>query len=79
MKGNICGNKIKELRTSKQWSQVELSAALSVDYGLVLDQSDISEIERGVRGVKDYELKALAEIFGVKITSLIEDSFNEYF
>lgn len=43
--------------------QVGLAAALLVDHGINMDQSDISEIERGVRGVRDYELRAFASIF----------------
>jgi transcriptional regulator with XRE-family HTH domain len=42
--------------------QIELAVALSVDYGLKLEQSDISEIERQVRSVKDFELEAIAQI-----------------
>lgn len=45
--------------------QVELAAALVVDFNIKLDQSDISEIERGVRGVKDFELDAIAYVLNV--------------
>jgi transcriptional regulator with XRE-family HTH domain len=40
--------------------QAELAAALSVNANLWLNQSDISEIERGVRGIRDFELDAIA-------------------
>ena len=53
-------------------AQVKLSAALQGDYDINIDQSDISEIERKVRGVKDYELKAIADILDVNIYGLIE-------
>ena len=53
--------------------QVELAAALLVDRGIKMDQSDISEIERGVRGVRDYELKAFALIFDVSADLLLEE------
>lgn len=46
-------------------SQVELAAAIFVDFELPMDQSDISEIERRVRGVKDFELHAFAIVLGV--------------
>ena len=36
---------------------MDLAVALSEDWGIKMTQSDISEIERGVRGVKDFELK----------------------
>lgn len=54
---NISGARIKEARERLGGGQVELAAALDVDFEIKLDQSDISEIERQVRGVKDYELE----------------------
>lgn len=68
---NICGKNVKKLRKEKGWDQVELAAALSVEHNINLDQSDISEIERCFRGVRDYELKALAVIFGVSVELLL--------
>ncbi len=62
---NISGARIKQARERRGLDQVDLAAALSVDYGIKLDQSDISEIERGIRGVKDYELDAIARVFEV--------------
>ncbi len=45
--------------------QSELAAALQVDFQIKLDQSDISEIERQVRGVKDFELDAFSRVLAV--------------
>ena len=73
MKANICGDKIKSLREDSNMKQVDLSAAMKIDHEIEIDQSDISEIERGVRGVKDYELKAIAEIFEVTTDWLLEE------
>ena len=73
MKTNLCGRKIKHLRESAGMGQVELAAALLVDHHIKMDQSDISEIERGVRGVRDYELKAFALIFDVSADLLLEE------
>lgn len=73
MKANISGLKIKELRLAKKLGQVDLATAMSIDYDIKIDQSDISEIERQARGVKDYELKAIAEIFSVTVDSLLVD------
>jgi hypothetical protein len=42
-----------------------LAAALNVDYGVKLEQSDISEIERQVRAVKDYELDAISRVLDI--------------
>lgn len=70
-KANICGDKIKEARIERELSQVDISAALDVDYDIKLDRSDISEIERGVRGVKDFELLAFAKILNVSPSWLL--------
>ncbi|MEH2425755.1 MAG: helix-turn-helix transcriptional regulator [Nostoc sp.] len=57
---NIIGFRVREAREKRGWDQVELAATLFVDFKIKLEQSDISEIERQVRGVKDYELNAIA-------------------
>ena len=64
-KANISGDRIREIRTQKELGQVEISAALDVEHNIKLSQSDISEIERGERGIKDYELNAIAYILEV--------------
>lgn len=68
---NICGQRIRQAREKLGWDQNELAAALQVDFRLKLDQSDISEIERRVRGVKDYELDAIARLLGVSLEWLL--------
>ncbi len=68
---NICGKRIRLARTDKEWDQVELAAALSVDHGLDLTQSTVSAIERGSRGVSDIELVALADVLEVSATWLL--------
>lgn len=62
---NISGARIKKAHDERRMDQVELAATLSVDFNIRVDQSDISEIERGVRGVKDFELDAIARILNV--------------
>ena len=62
---NISGPRIKQARERIGWDQNELAAALQVDFEIKLDQSDISEIERQKRGVKDFELDALSRLLGV--------------
>lgn len=65
---NIAGPRIKEARLKAEMNQADLAAALSVDYDITLDRSDISEIETQVRGIKDYELDAIARILDVDVT-----------
>jgi transcriptional regulator with XRE-family HTH domain len=76
---NISGPRIKQAREQLGWDQSELAAALFVDFQIKLDQSDISEIERQKRGVKDYELDAIARILGVTPQWLLrgEENSNE--
>ena len=56
---------IRQVRLQHGLDQVELAAALNVDYGVKLEQSDISEIERQVRSIKDYELDAIAKVLDI--------------
>ncbi len=62
---NISGVRIRQVRRQHGLNQVELAAALNVDYGIKLEQSDISEIERQVRSLKDYELDAIAKVLDI--------------
>lgn len=62
---NLSGNRIKERRNILGLTQVDVAASLEVDLGIRLDRSDISEIERGVRAIKDTELAAFAKVLGI--------------
>lgn len=62
---NICGSRIRQMRRQHGLDQVELAAALNIDYGIKLEQSDISEIERQVRSLRDYELDAIAKVLDI--------------
>lgn len=64
-KQNISGLRIRQARLQLGLDQVELAAALNVNYGVKLEQSDISEIERQVRCVKDYELDAISRVLDI--------------
>ncbi|MEA5593345.1 helix-turn-helix transcriptional regulator [Rivularia sp. UHCC 0363] len=64
-KQNISGSRIRQVRLKHDLQQVELAAALNVDYGVKLEQSDISEIERQVRSLKDYELDAISRVLDI--------------
>jgi transcriptional regulator with XRE-family HTH domain len=62
---NISGPRIRQARERMGWQQSDLAAALEVDFNIKLDQSDISEIERQKRGVKDFELDAISRLLRV--------------
>lgn len=71
---NISGPHIRKIRQALGLQQIELAVALSVDYGLKLEQSDISEIERQVRSVKDFELEAIAQVLDIDPVLLLRGS-----
>lgn len=77
MAANVCGPRVRAAREKLGMSQVDLAAAMTVDHKIELDQSDISEIERGVRGVKDYELLALASVLDVDVRWLLLDGSTQ--
>lgn len=68
---NISGIRIKQRREELGIDQSDLAAALRIDYQLQLSQSDVSEIERGARGIKDYELDAIARTLQISPTWLL--------
>lgn len=76
-KANVSGLRIRQVREKLGWDQTELAAALSVDFAINLDQSDISEIERQKRGLKDFELDAMARLLKVSPTWLLRGEDTE--
>lgn len=61
------GNKIKELRTKTGFNQSIIAEYLQVD------QSLISKIEKGEREASTDVLKKLAELFGCKVSAIINE------
>jgi transcriptional regulator with XRE-family HTH domain len=62
---NLCGKRVKIARVSKDMKQIDVAAAMNVDYDIEITQNGVSYIERNRRFVKDFELVALAEILDV--------------
>ena len=69
-KGNISGDRVRELRLRARLSQSALAAKMQTE-GAIIEQDAISRIENGSRLVTDYELLALTRIFGVSADWLI--------
>lgn len=63
-KKNISGDRIREARIKRRWSQSTLAQKLQLE-GITIERDSISRIENGTRFVPDYEIKILAEIFDV--------------
>ena len=66
---NIVGKGVRRLRIASKLSQHQLAAKLQL-LGYECDRLTILRIEQGIRFVADYEVMALAEVFGVEITHL---------
>lgn len=69
-KGNVSGDRIRELRQKARLSQSALAAKMQVE-GVVMEQDAVSRIERGERIVTDYELLALTRLFKTSTDWLI--------
>lgn len=69
---NLVGKRVKEARAAAAppLTQVALSKKLS-ELGVSIDRAGVAKIETGIRGVLDFELVALAEALGVKVTWLL--------
>ncbi len=59
---NLCGKRIKLARVEKGMNQLELATALAEDCDLRVDQNSVSQMEKGDRFIKDFELVALADV-----------------
>lgn len=61
---NISGERIRESRIKHHWTQSDLAAKLQLA-DVIVERDTISRIEKGSRLVTDYEISAMAKIFGV--------------
>ena len=62
VKGNIIGKNIAKARKKQGMHQVELAAAMCVENRINMERSTISQIERGLRAVKDIEILGFCKI-----------------
>ena len=69
-KGNVSGDRVRELRLRARLSQSALAAKMQTE-GAIIEQDAISRIESGSRLETDYELLTLTKIFGVSADWII--------
>ena len=69
-KGNVSGDRIRELRLKARLSQAALAAKMQTE-GVIAEQDVISRIESGSRLVTDYEILVLTRIFNVSADWII--------
>lgn len=74
-KGNVSGDRVRELRLRARLSQSALAAKMQIE-GAIIEQDAISRIESGSRLVTDYELLTLTRIFGVSADWIIGSDKN---
>ena len=65
---NICGDRVREARQKKRFTQEALAAKLQIE-GVTMERDSLSRIEF----VTDYELKVLAKVLGVSPLWLLDD------
>lgn len=68
---NIIGPKIRALRCERGLTQKALAEKLQLR-GCDVTDLTILRIENGTRFVPDYEVKALAEVFGISTDELLK-------
>lgn len=71
---NIVGRRVAEARKSRslRLTQDDLSGKLA-RVGIQLDRAAVAKIENGHRYVRDYELRAFAEVLGADVNWLLGD------
>ena len=68
---NICGNRVRCLRTARRWSQAALAAKMQTQ-GVIMEQDVVSKIESGDRLVTDYEVRAFASVLQIPSEDLLD-------
>lgn len=76
-KSNIIGQNVKKYRMQKGYTQEQLCQKLDL-LGLNLYHSDIYLIENNKRLVRDYEIYALAKVFGITLDDLYSGADKEF-
>ncbi len=69
---NICGKRIKELRTEMNLSQRKLAVKLQL-LGYDVDNFFIRRVENGERFITDIELDMFSKVFNISINELFPE------
>lgn len=72
-KANIIGKNLKYYRLLRKLSLRELSARLEL-LGITLYHSDIFEIEKQTKSIKDFELKAICIALNISLDDLYSNT-----
>ena len=69
-KRNLCGDRIREARQKKRFSQSELCKLLQLR-GIMVERDVISRMESGARIVADFEVVVIADVLEVSVDWLL--------
>lgn len=69
-KRNICGDRIREARLKRRFSQSDLCKLIQLA-GIPMERDSISRMESGYRYVADYEILTIADILDVSVLWLL--------
>lgn len=69
-KRNLCGDRIREARARRRYSQSDLCKLLQLK-GLMIERDVISRMESGNRIITDFETVAIAEALEVPVLWLL--------
>lgn len=69
---NIIGPRVRALRAQRGWTQKAVAEQMQLQ-GFDVTDLTILRIENGTRFVPDYEVRALAHIFGVTYADLLDE------
>ena len=69
-KRNICGDRIREARLKRRFSQSDLCKLIQLA-GIPMERDSISRMESGYRFVADYEILTIADILDVSVLWLL--------
>lgn len=70
---NIIGSKVRALRIQSGLTQKALAEKLQL-MGMEFSDLTVLRIENGSRFVPDYEVRAIAEVFGVSCSELLGET-----
>ncbi|MBQ7446871.1 MAG: helix-turn-helix transcriptional regulator [Eubacterium sp.] len=74
---NLIGPAVKKLRVSRKMTQVALAEQMQLR-GVEIGPLVILRIEKGLRFVTDYEVRALADVFRVSLDDLYPEKLDFY-
>lgn len=73
---NVIGEKIRDYREAKHWSQQVLSNKLQL-IGIDIPKNSLQRVENGNRIIKDYELAGIMKVLGISADEMLRDFINE--